>query len=120
MVAVQFTFCAAATDRSLPVQHQETAMAASVANTTASVLRTQWSIADLVVSMARAVVMEGALDVSEFQIKLRSRSESTFEWMDLLSPAIEQLEPELEVIIDQAWNLHGYCEKDHIYVSICL
>eukprot|EP00971_Amphidinium_carterae_P331029 6464366-Amphidinium_carterae.2 len=64
--------------------------------------------------------MESGLDISEFQIKLRSRSDETFAWLDRLSPVIEMLEPELEVIIDQAWNLHGYTEKNHIYLSICL
>eukprot|EP00971_Amphidinium_carterae_P162071 3212788-Amphidinium_carterae.1 len=70
--------------------------------------------------MTRALAMEAAIEVSDFQVKLRSRSESTFQWMDLLSAAVEHLEPELEIIIDQAWNLHGYCEKGHMYVSICL
>eukprot|EP00971_Amphidinium_carterae_P144347 2860926-Amphidinium_carterae.1 len=35
-----------------------------------------------------------------------------------LAPVFESLEPELQVVIDQSWNLHGYTDKEHIYLTI--
>eukprot|EP00971_Amphidinium_carterae_P004988 100032-Amphidinium_carterae.1 len=75
---------------------------ASHAGTSLTASRTQWGMAELMVSIAYSVSQESGTNISDLQIKIQSGGEDAIRWLEYLTPMVDSIHPEFpKVVADQ-------------------